>query len=247
MWTLPFGGGAAAAEVASLTGPLFFDASPDGRRAVVVLFGTAEGAEGRVSILDLEAGRLQQIGAAPTPTGIVGWAAGDRFVWLPAEPGDIVVLDRHWTVEHRFAWPETAGRPVRVVPAPDSSQVAILTVRPVGDSLGYGLYRLALDDGHVRPIARSVPVPGGTFVDPPPRWTRDGWIHLAFRDPGRGGRLLRVRATDGKIVDDGPPPVKGQVLEGFTLSDDGRRAVEWIANRSRDIVLIRNFDPEGAR
>ena len=38
--------------------------------------------------------------------------------------------------------------------------------------------------------------------------------------------------------------MKGGVLEGFTLSDDGRRSVEWIANRSRDVVLIRNFDPE---
>lgn len=188
-----------------------------------------------------------QAALSPTPVGIVGWAAGDRFVWLPAEPGKIVVLDCHWTVQHRFDWPETAGRPIRVVPAPDSSQAAILTARPVGDSLGYGLYRLGLDDDQVRPIARSVPVPGGMFVDPPPRWTRDGWIHLAFRDPGRGGRLLRVRATDGEIIDGGPPPVKGQVLEGFTLSDDERRAVEWIANRSRDIVLIRNFDPEGAR
>ena len=154
-----------------LTAPLFFDISPDGRHAVVVFFHTAES---RVSILDLDAGRLQPIGVSPTPVGIIGWAAGDRFVWVPAEPGKIVVLDRHWTVQHRFDWPETAGRPIRVVPAPDSSQAAILTARPVGDSLGYGLYRLGLDDGQVRPIARSVPVPGGMFVDPPPRWTRDG-------------------------------------------------------------------------
>jgi hypothetical protein len=50
--------------------------------------------------------------------------------------------------------------------------------------------------------------------------------------------------SDGRVEDQGPPPIKGGVLEGFSMSEDGRRAVEWIANRSRDIVLIRDFDPE---
>jgi len=236
----PFAGTGDAPPPVSLTGVRWFQASPDGKQAVVVFRAGAA----PVRLVDLETGTNRELGGSPTSGGIVYWTADDRFVWLPDDPGEIIVLDPRWRVERRISWPDSSGVPLLAAPAPDEPDVAVITLRPAGDSLGFALYRVPLDGGQVRRISRSVPIRSWEPAELP-RWIRDGWIYLPFRDAGRGGRLFRVRVSDGRIEDQGLPPVKGVVLEGFTMSDDGRRAVEWIANRSRDIVLIRNFDPEG--
>ena len=237
--TRPFVGADAGPTPVSLTGVRWFQASSDGKQAVVVF--RAAGAP--VRLVDLDTGANRELGPPPTPAGIVYWTADGRFVWLPDDPGEIIVLDSRWRVERRIPWSDSSGVPLLAAPAPGTPEVAVITLRPAGDSMGFALHRVPLDGGPVRLISRSAPVRGWELAELP-RWIRDGWIYLPFRDPGRGGRLFRVRVTDGRVEDQGTPPMKGRVLEGFTISDDGRRAVEWIADRSRDIVLIRNFDPE---
>jgi len=238
----PFVGAGAGPPPVSLTGVRWFQTSPDGKLAVVVFRARAA----PVRLVDLDTGANQELGAPPTSGGIVYWTADGRFVWVPDDPGEITVLDRRWRVERRIPWPDSSGVPLLAAPGPNTPEVALITLRPAGDSMGFALYRVPLDGGQVHLISRSVPIRSWELAELP-RWVRDGWIYIPFRDAGRGGRLFRVRVTDGRMEDQGLPPMKGGVLEGFTMSDDGRRAVEWIANRSRDVVLIRNFDPEAAK
>lgn len=223
-----------------LPGGRWFQVSPDGRRAVVVNRSDAA----PVRLYDLDRGTGRDLGAPPTATGgIVHWMADGRFVWLPLVPGEILVLDPQWKVQRRIPWPDTLGLPAVASPAPDAPEIALITVRPAGDTLGVGVYRVPIDSGTIHVVARDVPLRVWWLAELP-RWVADGWIYFPFRDPGRGGRVFRVRVSDGRLEDQGPPPVKGGVLEGFSMSEDGSRAVEWIANRSRDVVLIQNFDPE---
>jgi serine/threonine protein kinase len=236
----PFTAGDTVSRPVVLPGGRWFQVSPDGRRAVVVYRSD----EAPVRLYDLDQGTGRNLGVPPTATGgIVHWMADDRFVWLPTVPGDILVLDARWKVQRRIPWPDSLGVPAIASPAPGAPEIAIITVRPAGDTVGVGVYRVPIDSGAIHVIARSVPLQVWWLAELP-RWTDDGWIYLPFRDPGRGGRVFRVRVTDGRVEDQGPPPVKGGVLEGFSMSEDGRRAVEWIANRSRDVVLIRDFDLE---
>jgi hypothetical protein len=223
-----------------LPGGRWFQVSPDGRWAVVVYRSDAA----PVRLYDLDHGTGRDLGAPPTATGgIVHWMADGRFVWLPLVPGEILVLDSQWKVQRRIPWPDSLGLPAIASPAPAAPEIALITVRPKGDTVGVGVYRVPIDSAAIHPVARSVPLRVWWLAELA-RWLADGWIYLPFRDPGRGGRVFRVRVSDGQVEDQGPPPVKGGVLEGFSMSEDGGRAVEWIANRSRDIVLIRNFDPE---
>jgi hypothetical protein len=236
----PFTWGDTVSRPVVLPGGRWFQVSPDGRRAVVVYRSD----EAPVRLYDLDQGTGRDLGVPPTATGgIVHWMADGRFVWLPTVPGEILVLDAEWKVQRRVPWPDSLGVPAIASPAPEAPEIAIITVRPTGDTVGVGIYRVPIDSGAIHVTARSVPLQVWWLAELP-RWTDDGWIYLPFRDPGRGGRVFRVRVSDGRLEDLGPPPVKGGVLEGFSMSEDGRRAVEWIANRSRDVVLIRDFDPE---
>jgi hypothetical protein len=236
----PFTAGDTVSRPVVLPGGRWFQVSPDGRRAVVV-YRTDEAS---VRLFDLDHGTGRDLGAPPTATrGIVHWMADGRFVWLPMVPGEILVLDSQWKVQRRIPWPDSLGLPAIASPAPDAPEIALITVRPTGDTVGVGVYRVPIDSGVIHVVARSVPLRVWWLAELT-RWVADGWIYFAFRDPGRGGRVLRVRMSDGRVEDQGPPPIKGGVLEGFSMSEDGSRAVEWIANRSRDIVLIRDFDPE---
>jgi len=45
-----------------------------------------------------------------------------------------------------------------------------------------------------------------------------------------------------RLMDDGPLRVAGDAVD-IILSEDGRRAVEWVTNHTSDIVLLRDFDP----
>ena len=175
----PFAGEDTLPSPVSLPGARWFQVSPDGKQAVVVF----RAARAPVKVVDFDHGNIRELGAPPSATGIVYWLADDRFVWLPDDPGELIVLGRGWKVERRISWPDSLGVPVLAAPAPVGPDIAVITIRPAGDTLGVGLHSVPLDGGPVRTIARSVPLRAWWLAEIP-RWNSDGWIYFPFRDPG---------------------------------------------------------------
>jgi tRNA A-37 threonylcarbamoyl transferase component Bud32 len=231
----PFAGGT---PVPSNVAPRIVDAMStnvnDSETAVVV----AERRGGRTMLTRLaypSGAVVAEIGAAPTDSGWVWLLPNDRYLWLPQAGHEFDVLDAQAAVVRRIVWPDSLGSSGADLSA-DRTALVVLAQRTVSGIARLDAYRLSLSDGtitHIAPLSNDIDWGCG--------WIGDAY-HLTRTDSVTGVHTIRVPTSGGRIVDEGPLPIQGEFVS-LRGSANGLRGIEVVYSVSRDIVLLRNFDP----
>jgi tRNA A-37 threonylcarbamoyl transferase component Bud32 len=207
----------------------------DSETAVVV----AERRSGRTMLTRLaypSGAVIAEIGPAPTDSGWVHLLPRQRYLWEPQAGHEFDVLDARGAVLRRIAWPDSLGSSGADLSA-DRTALVVLAQRTVGGVARLDAYRVSLSEGtitHVAPLSSDIDWGCG--------WIGDAY-HLTRTDAVGGVHTIRVPMSGGRIVDEGPLPIQGEFVS-LRCSADGLRGIEVVYSVSRDIVLLRNFDPK---